>query len=527
MKRKIGLSVFAVILALAFVFPLCVFAADSGAKLMLKRESINIGVGEADSVYGLITNKNKYKMGLKFSSSDSSILSVDGNGRFKGLKAGQADIVIYVQNELHAVDVQTGMDAVSVSSNILGVVTVNVKKAPTYIKLNAKSLALGVGEQYDLNVYAENSGAYRRTFSSSDESIVRVDASGMLTPVKTGKAKITAKIYNGKTAACTVTVTKKPVKIAIINKNVLIQKGADRHHTVYKVSGGPLKVSPVFSVSDSRIASVDKNGYVTGVKIGKAYVKLRTNYDNIYTYQKIAVVDNALPLNRNSAQLALDFTNVKRVEYGQSCQGRKLEAYIITNRRTGAYSKTLFMDFAVHGFEDSYARDGKVLVSEANRIINYYAAHSDLLGSYRLVIVPCANPDGVIAGKNNYREQSNAFGRCTAEHIDINRDFRSFRAVESQRLKKLLVKCEPDIYLNMHGWLNESMGSKKLNGIIVKAQGFDGRLDELYGWDSGYIIGYAHNVLGIPAALVEYKAPDRVSLNRDVNMINAIIEAYK
>lgn len=81
------------------------------------------------------------------------------------------------------------------------------------------------------------------------------------------------------------------------------------------------------------------------------------------------------------------------------------------------------MDFAIHGFEDEYYRDGQVLVNEANVLIDYFVNHIKELKNYTLVIVPCANPDGVIAGTNNQRACNTAFGRCTANHIDINRDW--------------------------------------------------------------------------------------------------------
>ena len=60
--------------------------------------------------------------------------------------------------------------------------------------------------------------------------------------------------------------------------------------------------------------------------------------------------------------------NITKVKYGYSVQGRPLEAYVIENIKTGRYTKTLFMDFAVHGFEDAYFRDGQVLVNEANKL---------------------------------------------------------------------------------------------------------------------------------------------------------------
>lgn len=558
MKTKISLFLITVVLAVVFILPFSVFAEETDRTenvsgevvseqtsdvtvepeepetepeepyvLDLKKTSINIGLGEQITSYCLIKNTDKYEKEFVFASSNEKILTVDGEGNIKGVKIGKADLIISEIVETEAVDEETGETTVETVENELGRVTVNIRKRPDSIRMNAYNLALGVGEKYDLNVATKNGSAYGRTFTSSNKSIATVSSGGIITPKKTGTVKIKAKIYDGKTLTCTVTVTKEPTTITITNSNTKVQKGSTNHKITYKVSGSDLTVKPTFSVGSTKIAKISSAGKVTGVKTGKTTVKLKTNYDNLYASQKITVIDKALKLNYNSAQLALDKSNVTREEYGTSAQGRRLEAYIITNKKTGEYTKTLFMDFAVHGFEDEYKRDGKVLVQEANKLINYYASHSEELGNYRLVIVPCANPDGTIAGLNNLRAEKKAFGRCTAKHIDMNRDFNTFKAVESKALKMFIAKCKPNIYLNMHGWYDEVLGTKKLNGIIQNAQGLTTRKDGKYGADYGYIIGYVRNTYKIPVALVEYKDSKQVVLTRDVKMINDIIKAYK
>jgi len=549
MRNKTALLLLTVILAVLFLMPLSVFATEGEEmteplteqtteqttepetekpyELLLKKTGFNIGLGESLSIYDLIKNTDKYEKKFYFTSSDEEVVLIDDEGRFYGEKIGQSDISISERKETEIIDEETGETVVSTEENVLGTVTVTVRKEPDSIKLNAYNLALGIGEKFDLDVATKNGSAYGRTFTSSDKTVATVSSGGIITPKKTGTVKIKATIYDGKTLTCTVTVTKKPVTVKITNSNTKVQKGSTNHKITYKVSDSSLSVKPVFSVGSTKVAKISSAGKVTGVKTGKTTVKLKTNYDNLYASQTITVVDNALTLNVNSAQLALDCSNVTRVKYGESYQGRMLEAYVITNKKTGTYKKTLFMDFAVHGFEDEYAKDGNVLVKEANKIIDYYASHSEELKNYRLVIIPCANPDGTIAGKNNLRAEKKAFGRCTANHIDINRDFKSFKAVESKYLKKYIAKCKPDIYLNMHGWYDEVLGTKKLNGIIKSAQGFTTRKDGKYGADYGYIIGYVRNTYKIPCALVEYKGPDNVVLSRDITMINNIIKSYK
>lgn len=199
-------------------------------------------------------------------------------------------------------------------------------------------------------------------------------------------------------------------------------------------------------------------------------------------------------------------------KYGTSYQGRDLKAYIFNPNA----SKTVFADFAVHGFEDDYSRDGKVLVDCANKLVEYYDSHLSELNGYRLVLVPCANPDGTYAGTNNQRACSTAFGRCTADHIDINRDFYSggFKAKESRALRDLIKKYKPTYYLNFHGWENSTLGDSTIGKIFRSELSLSTNKDGRYGADLGYIIGWVKNNVGSKACLIEFKSPSTVDYKK-------------
>lgn len=201
--------------------------------------------------------------------------------------------------------------------------------------------------------------------------------------------------------------------------------------------------------------------------------------------------------------------------------------YIATNYlklekdRTKKY-KTIFIDFAVHGFEDEYYRDGQALVEEANSLIEYFSNNSTELKNCKLIIVPCANPDGTLAGQNNKRACSTAFGRCTANHIDMNRDWVDFKAIETRALRDYIKKCNPNIYLNVHGWLNEVIGDSDLNKIISRNLGLSKSINN-YPKQTGYSIDWVHKNLKIPASLVEYKSSSSISTQNDINLIKELI----
>lgn len=210
------------------------------------------------------------------------------------------------------------------------------------------------------------------------------------------------------------------------------------------------------------------------------------------------------------------------VKYGTSYMGQALTAYIFNPNST----KTLFCDFAVHGFEDEYYRDGQVLVNCAKNIINYYNEHIGELKGWRLVIVPCANPDGTYKGTNNQRAQATAFGRCTANHVDMNRDFKSggFKAKESDALRNLIVKYKPTYYINFHGWLDTTLGDSTIGSAFRSALGLSGNQDGQYGADKGYIIGWVKNNVRAKACLVEFKNPSNANYKKVITGLNKLMK---
>lgn len=241
----------------------------------------------------------------------------------------------------------------------------------------------------------------------------------------------------------------------------------------------------------------------------------------------LTIEGEVLPYCKGIAKMSLTHSNLKRVVYGKSVMGKPLEAYEIYNKsKNNKYKKTLFIDFAVHGFEDEYYRDGKVLVKEAVRLVKYFTEHSSSLKNYRLIIVVCANPDGTFYGRNNSRANSRAFGRCTAKHVDMNRDFRRFRGKETRALKKYILKSDTDLYINCHGWENQVIGSRKLNKIIRKNLNLRRTQNDVYCYNQGFAIGWVHRKLGIPVALLEYKNTSSVSTKKDIKVIKNIVKKY-
>ncbi|MDR3344077.1 MAG: leucine-rich repeat protein [Oscillospiraceae bacterium] len=153
-------------------------------------------------------------------------------------------------------------------------VNVTVKPAPTKLVLN-KSVTLGVGEKFSTSVTLTPSNAQStRKYSSSNTKVATVDSAGKITAKAAGKAKITVKSYNGKTAAITVTVKKAPAKVTLNKASLTLAKGKTAVLTA-SVPSGYASCAQTWTTSNSKIAAVS-GGKITAKAKGTCTVTVKT-----------------------------------------------------------------------------------------------------------------------------------------------------------------------------------------------------------------------------------------------------------
>lgn len=152
--------------------------------------------------------------------------------------------------------------------------TMPTKVAVTAVTLDKTELTLTAGVTYQLTatVTPANATDADVTWSSSDESVAKVDGTGLVTTVADGTATITAKAGD-KTAICTVTVAPILVTSVTLNKTTTsITIGANETLTATVEPKDATDPTVAWSSDKTNIATVDANGKVTGVAAGEATI---------------------------------------------------------------------------------------------------------------------------------------------------------------------------------------------------------------------------------------------------------------
>ena len=87
------------------------------------------------------------------------------------------------------------------------------------------AVSIGVGEKFSVSaILPANTAAVTRIYSSSNSSVVKMTRTswiGEFVGVKTGTAAVTVRLYNGKTAKCTVVVRAAPTGYGKNNRKAL------------------------------------------------------------------------------------------------------------------------------------------------------------------------------------------------------------------------------------------------------------------------------------------------------------------
>lgn len=162
------------------------------SSITLNKSTLNLNEGESETLIATVKPNDATDKSVVWSSTNSSIATVDQAGRVLAKAAGTVTI-----------------SATTVDGGFVSACEVTVSTPVTSIKLNKTTVKLQKDQTENLNatVLPENATVKTVTWTSSNSSVATVTQGGLVTALRAGTATITASSSDGaKTASCTVTV---------------------------------------------------------------------------------------------------------------------------------------------------------------------------------------------------------------------------------------------------------------------------------------------------------------------------------
>ncbi len=249
----------------------------------LDRTELTLTVGEEAKLTATVFPDNALDKTLEWSSQESTVAVVSGDGTVKAVGKGTTTITVTATNGTkNKKDDKNATCTVKVVEATKDVDSVTLDKDELTISLGAEPVKLTA------TVLPADGANKTVVWTSSNEKIAVVDGNGYVTPVSLGKDTIYVTATNGtkdtkddKTAACEVTVSQGAGSISYKEKEVNVTLGDDAFiNELTKTGDGTV----TYTSSDEKVATVDADGKVTIKGVGTATITATVVDSKNYAY---------------------------------------------------------------------------------------------------------------------------------------------------------------------------------------------------------------------------------------------------
>ncbi|WP_407420901.1 Ig-like domain repeat protein [Methanobrevibacter sp.] len=225
--------------------------------------TLNVSIGKNSSINAKYSPENA---GISYSSSNSSIASVDEKGIVTGLKEGSVNITVIVgDGEFYRISTAN--------------VTVTVSEAPALINTSVvadENMELYVGDNSTIKANTTPEGLDIK-FESNDTSVITVDAKGNVVALGAGNATITLTVgddivYAINSTTVSVTVSKIPTAVCVDTDSMTLNVSDE---TTVTPKTTPEDLNVTYTSNDTSVISVDEKGKVSALSNGTALVTVK------------------------------------------------------------------------------------------------------------------------------------------------------------------------------------------------------------------------------------------------------------
>lgn len=234
---------------------------QSPEEITINKTVITLNVNTSETLTATVLPENTYNKAVTWSSSDESIATVDKDGKVTSHKTGECKIIAKASDE-----------------NVVAECKVRVFVLAEKVELNTNLMTMQKGQTLTLKatVLPDNASEKTVTWTSSDESIVKVDKNGKVTTLKAGTAVVRASsTTEGVFGECTIYVKVNSESISLEKEKLTLYCG-DTATLESKVLPEDNTNSEIIWSSDNEKVATVKDGVVTAVAQGTAVITAKT-----------------------------------------------------------------------------------------------------------------------------------------------------------------------------------------------------------------------------------------------------------
>lgn len=240
----------------------------------LNKASITIEVGKTEVLAATITPQAVENKEIKWTTSNSSIASVDERGLITALKVGTAVITAISIAD----NTKKETCAIAVIDRVIAVTSVTLNKI-------ILPLEVGMSEILTATIVPENATNKVVNWTSGDATIATVSEIGLVTALKPGTTTITVTSATDRTKkeTCAVTITDAVIAVTDVklNKNILsLEVGKSEALIAIILPENATNKAVNWTSSDATIATVSETGLVTALKPGATTITATSVVDN-------------------------------------------------------------------------------------------------------------------------------------------------------------------------------------------------------------------------------------------------------
>ena len=260
----------------------------------LNKTSATLNTGQTLQLSATVAPSNATDKSVSWTTSNSSVASVNSNGLVTANGPGTATITAKTWD----------------GTNKTATCTVTVKQLATGVSLNKTSATLNTGQTLQLTATVSPSNTSNKavTWKSSNTTVATVSTTGLVTAKAPGSATITVTTADGsnKSATCALTVKQLATGVTLNKTSATLNTGQTLQLTATVTPSNTSNKAVTWKSSNTSVATVSSSGLVTAKGPGSATITVTTaDGSNKSATCALTVIQLAtgVSLNKTSATL--------------------------------------------------------------------------------------------------------------------------------------------------------------------------------------------------------------------------------